>query len=65
MAAKKDSGADWNSGNERMRSSMSSGMSRMADLVSGEGRTGLAGFVSELKDRMRDTVSESWLEPLA
>lgn len=43
----------------------------MADLVSGEGRTGRAGLVSELKVLIKDTVGDSgvtaalatWPEP--
>lgn len=41
-----------------MRSTRSSGMSRISDAVSGEGRTGRVGFVSTLKDRISEIESE-------
>ena len=40
-----------------MRSTKSSGISGIVDAVRGEGRTGRVGFVSMLKDRMRDNES--------
>ena len=40
-----------------MRSYMSNGMPCIVEAVSGEGRTGLAGFVSELKDLIRDNAA--------
>lgn len=57
MAARNDSGADWNSGKARMRSYVSSGMPYIVEAVSGDGRTGLDGFVSELKVRINDKAS--------
>ena len=57
MAARKESGAERKSGKVRIRSTRSSGMSGIVDAVSGEGRTGLAGLVSTLKDRIRDRES--------
>lgn len=57
MAARKDSGAERKRGKLRIRSSMSSGMPWMVDAVSGEGRMGLEGFVSELKVLMSDRAS--------
>lgn len=46
MAARKASGAVMNSGNDRRRSSRSSGRPCMVEAVKGEGRTGLVGLVS-------------------
>lgn len=43
-----------------MRSTKSSGMSGKVDAVSGEGRIGRAGFVSILKDLIKDAESGSW-----
>ena len=40
-----------------MRSYMSSGIPWIVDAVSGEGRIGLDGFVSELKDLINDNAS--------
>lgn len=40
-----------------MRSYVSSGMPCMVEAVSGDGRTGLDGFVSELKVRINDKAS--------
>lgn len=57
MAARKASGAERNSGNVRIRSYMSSGIPWMVDAVSGDGRTGREGFVSELNDRTIDRAS--------
>lgn len=57
MAARNDSGAERKSGKLRMRSSMSKGMPWMVEAVRGEGRTGLEGFVSELKVLMSDRAS--------
>lgn len=50
MAARNSSGAERKRGNVRMRSYISRGMPWIVDAASGEGRTGLDGFVSELKD---------------
>lgn len=61
MAAKNESGADWKRGNERILSSMSNGISRMAERVKGDGLTGRAGLFSELKVRIKDTVSDRGL----
>jgi hypothetical protein len=41
-----------------MRSTKSSGISRISDAVSGEGRTGRVGFVSTLKDRINEIESD-------
>lgn len=40
-----------------MRSTKSSGISGIVDAVRGEGRTGRAGFVSMLKERIKDSES--------
>ena len=40
-----------------MRSTRSSGISGIVDAVKGEGRTGRAGFVSMLKDLIKDSES--------
>jgi hypothetical protein len=56
MAARKSSGADAKSGKVRMRSNSSSGMSRTADAVSGDGRIGRLGLVSTSKAR----ISPPW-----
>lgn len=57
MAARKDSGAERKRGKLRMRSSISNGMPWMVEAVRGEGRTGLEGFVSELKVLISDRAS--------
>lgn len=57
IAARKESGADRNRGKERIRSTKSSGISGIIDAPRGEGRTGLAGFVSTLKDLIRESES--------
>lgn len=57
MAAKKESGAERKRGNDRMRSTRSSGISGMVDAVNGDGRTGLAGLVSILNDLIKDNES--------
>lgn len=57
IAARKDSGAERKRGKLRMRSSISNGIPWMVDAVSGEGRMGLEGFVSELKVLMSDKAS--------
>lgn len=57
MAARNDSGADRNNGKLRIRSSISKGIPCMVDAVSGEGRIGLEGFVSELKVLMSESAS--------
>ena len=57
MAARNASGADRKRGNARMRSYMSSGMPWIVDAVRGDGRIGLDGFVSELKDLTNDNAS--------
>lgn len=45
-------------GNDLIRSTKSNGISRIRDAVSGEGRTGRVGFVSTLKDRIKETESD-------
>lgn len=40
-----------------MRSTKSSGISGIIDAVRGDGRTGRVGFVSMLKDRIKDSES--------
>lgn len=45
------------SGNDRIRSTRSSGMSGILEAVKGDGRTGLVGFVSMLKERISDRES--------
>lgn len=65
MAIKKSSGADWNSGNVRTRSTKSRGISLIVEAVSGEGRMGREGFVSTLKERIRETGSAVLEEALA
>lgn len=57
MAIKNVSGADRNSGNDRIRSTRSSGISGMVEAVRGDGRTGRAGFVSMLKLLIRERAS--------
>lgn len=57
IAARNESGAERNRGNERMRSTRSSGISGIVEAVSGEGRTGRVGLVSMLKDRIKDRES--------
>lgn len=57
IAARKESGAERKSGNDRMRSTRSSGMSGIVDAVRGEGRTGRVGFVSMLNDLIRESES--------
>lgn len=57
MAARKESGAETKRGNDLIRSTRSSGISGIVEAVSGEGRTGRVGFVSMLKERMRDSES--------
>jgi hypothetical protein len=57
IAARNESGAERKSGNDRMRSTRSSGISGIVDAVRGEGRTGRVGFVSMLKDRINESES--------
>lgn len=57
IAAKNESGAERKRGNERIRSSRSSGISGIVDAVRGDGRTGRVGFVSMLKDLIKDNES--------
>jgi hypothetical protein len=57
MAARNESGAERKSGNDRMRSTRSSGISGIVDAVKGEGRTGRVGFVSRLNDLIKDNES--------
>jgi hypothetical protein len=44
-------------GKDLIRSRRSNGMSGIVEAVNGEGRMGLVGLVSTLKDLMRDTES--------
>jgi hypothetical protein len=57
MAARNESGAETKRGKDLMRSTRSSGMSGMVEAVRGDGRTGRDGFVSTLKDLIRDSES--------
>ena len=57
MATRNSSGADRKSGKDLIRSTRSSGMSLMVDAVSGDGLMGRVGFVSTLKDRIKETES--------
>lgn len=57
MAARNSTGAERNSGKDRMRSYISSGIPWIVDAVSGDGRTGLAGLVSELNVLINDMAS--------
>lgn len=57
IAARKLSGAERKRGKVRIRSSKSSGIPWIVDAVSGEGRIGLDGFVSELNVLIRDKAS--------
>jgi hypothetical protein len=53
MAARKESGADWNRGKDRSLSMSSRGSPWIVEAERGEGRTGRVCIVSESKDRMR------------
>jgi hypothetical protein len=61
MALRNSSGADMKRGKDRMRSTRSRGISGMVEAVKGEGRMGRVGFVSTLKDLIREeTESDSF-----
>lgn len=53
MAARKESGADWNSGKDRSLSMSSRGRPCIVEAERGEGRTGRVCIVSESKERIR------------
>ena len=63
MAAKNASGAERKRGNDLIRSYMSKGIPCMVEAVRGDGRIGLVGFVSELKDLKVDIVSGTAAAP--
>lgn len=58
MSMRKDSGVDWKSGNERNRSTRSSGKAWICEEANGDGRAGRLGFVTESKEWMSETVSD-------
>lgn len=57
MATRNSPGAETNRGNVRILSTRSSGISRIVEAVRGEGRTGRAGLLSTLKDRITELGS--------